>query len=129
MYNHNDGFAILNPTISSGSWITSDKISNILSGTTTTTQSGDVVLKTSFNNYNLRENEKMETLYQVIVVTKQKEIIIDAKLVAPDQENAKFNAGVYTTLTEKKLTLSDATVIVTPLGQVKVEEVKGCCKH
>ncbi|MNK43735.1 hypothetical protein D3C87_624510 [compost metagenome] len=75
------------------------------------------------------DNEYMETLYQVTVVTKKKEIILDEKLVAVDQENAKFKAGLYNTLQEKDLTPADVTVIVTSLGQVKVDkEETTCCK-
>lgn len=75
------------------------------------------------------EEEYMETLYQVTVVTKTKEIIIDKKLVAVDQENAKFESGLYGELAQKSLTPADVTVVVSPLGQIKVNKPeKTCCK-
>lgn len=64
----------------------------------------------------------METLYQVLVVTKDREIIIDKKLVAKNHDDAKFNAGLYTVLKDKSLKPSDVTVLVESLGNVEVNK-------
>ncbi|GAF10800.1 hypothetical protein JCM16418_5022 [Paenibacillus pini JCM 16418] len=75
-----------------------------------------------FKELNEKDDVYMETLYQVTVVTKKKEIILDKKLVSVDQENAKFEAGLYDVLSTKGLTPSDVTVIVATLGKVAVDK-------
>lgn len=71
----------------------------------------------------IKEDEKkMETLYSVIVIDKERDILIDEKVVAKNQESAKFNADVYDHLKKSGLTLDDVTVIVNQLGLVEVAE-------
>ena len=70
---------------------------------------------------NCEENKNMEQLYQVIVVTKKKDIIIDEKIVANNIEEAKFDLNVHEQIKLKGLSLGDVTVIVNALGSVTVE--------
>lgn|GEM_PF-5102968 len=104
--NHNHGFDIGGITIRD----TSSALASIWDS---------VAYKTT----NKKENENMETLYQVTVVAKNKEIILDKEsVVAVDQENAKFMVGLYGILADRELTPADVTVIVTAIGQVKIEK-------
>ena len=59
-------------------------------------------------------------LWQVVVVHTNKEILIDKKVVANDQEDAKFECEVDKILRVKGLKPSDVTIMVTSLGPVKV---------
>lgn len=74
------------------------------------------------NIYKGKEVEPMKSLYRVVVVTKQEEIIMDKKVVAVDEDEAKFNAGVHAKLTERGIKPKDVTVICGSLGAVKVEK-------
>ncbi|MBX4152236.1 hypothetical protein [Paenibacillus lautus] len=74
---------------------------------------------------NNKGDNYMENLYQVTVVSKTREIIIDTtSIVAVDQENAKYLVGLYETLSERRLTPADVTVVINHLGQVKIDEQK-----
>lgn len=64
----------------------------------------------------------MKTLYNVIVVTMDEEIILDIKTVAENEEEAKFNVGVFELLIKRCLKPKNVTVICNILGAVKVEE-------
>lgn len=70
----------------------------------------------------LEDRKYMETLYNVIVVDKDRTILLDEKTVAKNEETAKFNVEVYTYLRENALTLDDVTVICYKLGYVEVDE-------
>ncbi|MFS0855218.1 hypothetical protein [Paenibacillus taichungensis] len=70
---------------------------------------------------NCEENKNMKQLYQVIVVTKKKDIIIDEKIVASNIEEAKFDLNVHEQIKLRGLSLGDVTVIVNALGSVAVE--------
>lgn len=69
---------------------------------------------------NCEENKNMKQLYQLIVVTKKKDIIIDEKIVASNIEEAKFDLSVHEQIKLKGLSLGDVTVIVNVLGSVAV---------
>jgi len=71
------------------------------------------------------EKHPMENIYHVMVVTLDREIILDEKVVAEDLDDAKFNAKVFGKLEEKKLKPRDVTIVVREIGQVKIrKEVK-----
>lgn len=70
---------------------------------------------------NFEERKNMKQLYQLIVVTKKKDIIIDEKIVASNIEEAKFDLSVHEQIKLKGLSLGDVTVIVNVLGSVAVE--------
>lgn len=71
---------------------------------------------------NLKEDESMEHLYEVYLIDKERKIHINQITVAKNEEEAKFNAGVYEWLKLYGKKLSDVTVIVKSVGQVKVED-------
>ncbi|GAV11384.1 hypothetical protein [Paenibacillus sp. NAIST15-1] len=62
----------------------------------------------------------LESLYHVIVITQNSEILIDKKVVSKSEETAKFKVGAYACLEDNKLTPDDVTIIVKNLGSVKV---------
>jgi len=66
------------------------------------------------------KNKNMENLYNVIVVDKERNILIDEKTVAKNEETAKFESGVYEYLSKNELSLNEVTVIVNQLGRVEV---------
>ena len=68
------------------------------------------------------DEKPMKNLMNVVVVTIDEEIILDKKVIASDQDEAKFLAGVDTVLREKKLLPKEVTVICSNLGQVKVKK-------
>jgi hypothetical protein len=78
----------------------------------------------SLNTINNKKEEQkyMEYVYEVIVVDKYREILLDEKVVAKNEEKAKFNAGVYKHLDANGLTLDDVTVLTRALGQVEVDK-------
>ncbi len=69
-----------------------------------------------------KENQPVKTLFNVIVVTKKEEIILDAKVVAEDANEAQFLVDVAAKLKEKSLKPKDVTILCNSLGQVKVEK-------
>lgn len=76
----------------------------------------------TIEKYKEVKNKSMENLYNVIVIDKERDILIDKKVVAKNPESAKFNAEVYDHLKKSGLTLDDVTVIVNQLGTVEVAE-------
>lgn len=77
------------------------------------------------NNINLNKTEvkNMEKLYQVYVIDKKKNFIVNGEVVvAKDEEDAKFELEVSEKVRTKKLKLSDVTIIIKYLGAVSVEE-------
>jgi hypothetical protein len=67
-----------------------------------------------------QEEENMETLYSVIVVDKGRNILLDEKIVASSIDEAKFETEVDGVIRDNGLCFSDVTVLVNPLGNVKV---------
>ncbi|RXZ78064.1 hypothetical protein EBB07_28835 [Paenibacillaceae bacterium] len=61
----------------------------------------------------------MTFLYEVIIISKEEEILLETKVTAKDEENAKFKAEVYDTLRKNRLTPDDVTIITRQLGSVK----------
>jgi len=78
-------------------------------------------LKKLFNNKEKTKGENMKTLYEVTVVSKKEEIILEKKVVAENEDEAKFLADVSEKLKEKGLKPKDVTVICYKIGNVKVE--------
>jgi len=68
-----------------------------------------------------KKEKNMKHLYHVIVVDLDEEILVDVKKVAEDEDDAKFLAGVFSTLEEAKLKPTEVTIIVNCLGSVKVK--------
>jgi hypothetical protein len=66
----------------------------------------------------------MKNLYNVVVVSIDEEILLDAKVVAVDRDEASFNAGVHKKIEEKGLKPKDVSILVRDLGQVKVRPEK-----
>ena len=64
----------------------------------------------------------METLYQVIVVTKDREVLLETKIVAEDEGEAKLGVDIHSVLKEKSLKLKDVTILCNELGDVKVRK-------
>ena len=64
----------------------------------------------------------METLYQVIVVTKDREILLEEKVVAETAEEAKFYIEIKGILRAKNLKLQDITILCHAIGDVKVRK-------
>lgn len=83
---------------------------------------GNIIVSSGEFNNKKEEKEPMKNLYNVIVVTKNEKIILDSKTVAENEDEAKFNVGVFETLKEKNLKPKDVTVICNALGQVKIEK-------
>ena len=64
----------------------------------------------------------METLYQVIVVSKDREILLKDYVVAEGEDEAKFYVDIHSVLRQKKLKLKDVTILANELGDVKVRK-------
>ncbi|MFD0587706.1 hypothetical protein ACFQZE_06800 [Paenibacillus sp. GCM10027627] len=86
--------------------------------------------QTIFENQINKGDCIMENLYSVIVVNKQRDILVDKKVVAKDQKNAEFEIA-HKYLVSEGISLDDVTVIVDMLGSVKVKEEKSTkeCKQ
>lgn len=67
------------------------------------------------------DGDPMETLYRVVVVSKDRKVILDKTVVAPDESGADFEADVSGALRTAGLKPQQVTVIRQALGQVKVE--------
>jgi len=71
------------------------------------------------------EKEIMENLYQVYVIDKKKNFIVNGEVVvAKNEEDAKFELRVSEKVRAEGLKLSDVTIIVKQLGTVSVEKEK-----
>ena len=64
----------------------------------------------------------METLYQVIVVSKDRDILSESKIVAEDQDEAKLGVDIHSVLRGRHLKLKDVTILCIALGDVKVRK-------
>lgn len=69
-----------------------------------------------------KEEGPMETLFQVLIVTKARKIIDAGFVVAPDESTADFEADVAGKLRAEGLKPRDVTVIRIKHGQVAVEK-------
>ena len=65
----------------------------------------------------------MKTLYQLIVITKDEEILIDKKVTGSSDEEVRFE-HVYDVLKGRGLKLNDVTIFCNTIGYFKVKEVK-----
>lgn len=61
-----------------------------------------------------------EVLYKVIVVSVNRDVILDSMVVARNADEAKLSLGLDTLLKHHNLTPRDVTIIVDSLGQVTV---------
>ncbi|GFN32498.1 hypothetical protein [Paenibacillus xylaniclasticus] len=61
-------------------------------------------------------------LYEVTVVDQGGSITLDKKVVAKDEESAKFKAGVYRLLEEESLNPEDVTIVASKGHAVKVKD-------
>jgi hypothetical protein len=71
------------------------------------------------------DNENMETLYEVIVVTQDREIILDKKVIAGSEKEAEYEADVHGILKATKLKHRDVTIICNHKGYIKVRDENG----
>lgn len=69
-----------------------------------------------------RSEQPMETLFNVIVVSKDRAILLEKKTVAENEEDAKFNVDIHSVLKEKGLKPKDVTIICNSCGAVKVRK-------
>ena len=67
-----------------------------------------------------KEKKNMKNFYHVFVVDLDEKILVDEKVVAKNEDDAKFLAKVFSTLEEAKLKPTEVTIIVNLLGNVKV---------
>ncbi len=73
-------------------------------------------------NAQKEDEEPMETLWQVLIVTKTRKVIDAGTVVAPDESGADFEADVAGQLRSNGLKPRDVTIIRKNLGQVAVEK-------
>jgi len=66
------------------------------------------------------KEENVENLYHITVIDLDKNILIDKKVVAKTDDDAKFEAGVFKILQEKKIKPSDVSIIINNVGTVKI---------
>jgi len=69
---------------------------------------------------NQEEEQPMKTLYDITVVTLDEEIILSEKVVAEDEDEARFAA--FDVLKDKKLKPKDVTIIIEGIGSIKVRK-------
>jgi hypothetical protein len=81
----------------------------------------DKILVDSIKKTIQKEDKNMEYLYEVFLVDSKRTIQLNEVTVAGNEEEAKFNAGVYDLLRDNGTKLSNVTIIVNRLGSVKVE--------
>lgn len=67
-----------------------------------------------------KKEKNMKHLYHVIVVDLDEKILVDEKKVAENEDDAKFLAGVFSTLEQAKLKPTEVSIIVNTIGNVKV---------
>ena len=88
----------------------------------------DIYYKVRFQEFyedkSLKKERKvgMETLYYIIVVSKDREILLEEKVVAETAEEAKFYIEIKGILRAKNLKLQDITILCVELGDVKVRK-------
>jgi len=73
-------------------------------------------------NQNPKKGEPMATLFNIIIVSKDRDILIDTKVVAEDEEEAKFSVDIHSILINKRLKPKDVTILCNSLGEVKVRK-------
>ena len=74
------------------------------------------------NNPKKERKPNMEILYQVIVVSKDREILSESKIVAEDKDEAKLGVDIHHVLRGGHLKLKDVTILCVELGDVKVRK-------
>ncbi len=68
------------------------------------------------------DDDSMETLYEVFVVSKARKIVVHEFAVAKDEAGAQFRAGVDAALRTAGLEPDDVTILCRAVGQVEVEK-------
>lgn len=67
-------------------------------------------------------DQPMETLYNVIVVSKDRDVFLDTKVIAVDVDEAKLLVDINPILKDTNLKPRDLTILVIELGEVKVRK-------
>lgn len=91
-------------------WVEPDELETIInfSGTSDNSESSE------------RSRERMKNVYQVIVIIKETDaILINTTAIGIDEEEAKFNVGVYAQLKEDNLKLDEVAIIMNKLGHYR----------
>ena len=84
-------------------------------------QGGSVSVTVTAPAPSQKEGKPMKTVFNVVVVSKKGEILLDKKVVAKDRDEALFEADVSSVLKAKGLKPSDATMLAVTLGNVEIE--------
>ena len=67
-------------------------------------------------------DQPMETLYNVIVVSKDREVLLDEKVVATDEGEAQLAIDLHSALKAVNLKAREVTILVREIGEVKVRK-------
>jgi len=70
----------------------------------------------------LNEGFVMKKLFEVIIVSLNGDILLEKRVVAFNEEDAKLLSEAYTLLGNEKLSITDVNIIVNKLGDVKIKE-------
>ena len=102
--------------------ITATNASGSVCPTITVTNADWDLYRVGLKAFKGEDGEPMKGLFNVIVVSKKEEILLDKKVVAEDVREAEFIAEVADALKTKSLKPRDVTIICNRLGDVKVEK-------
>ena len=102
--------------------ITATNTSSSMCPTITVTNADWDFYRVALKAFKREDGEPMKGLFNVIVVSKKEEILLDKKVVAEDAREAEFIAEVADVLKAKALKPRDVTVICNRLGDVSVEK-------
>ncbi len=67
-------------------------------------------------------DQPMEILFNVIVVSKDRDVLLEQKVVAVDEAEAQLAIDIHSCLKARGLKLRDVTVLVNDIGEVKVRK-------
>lgn len=74
---------------------------------------------------NIEEEKGMtKTLFDVVVVDNTGKILVEEKVVSANRDEAIFDLEVHDVLRQLGLSLSDVTIIINSLGNVRIKEEK-----
>lgn len=63
----------------------------------------------------------MENLYQIVAVSREREILCDELVVAEDAQQAQYGVSLGEIMKKKKLQPKDVTVLALKMGEVRVK--------
>ena len=69
-----------------------------------------------------RGEEPMETLYEVIVVSRTRGILFEEKVVARDEDEASLKLNIHSVLTKNNVNPRHVTILHRRLGDVRVRK-------